>query len=163
MKKIFFLNVGIVWGYCILASSFAQTVDSTSILEYETGFWAPTYKHYGQEIDSDEFKDILFSLNDTEISSLYRGSKTFNTLANITGFVGGFCLGYGVFSKESQTGLIIAGAGIVVLGAVLNIVGNNKMKEAVLKYNEMYKQNINTGLSGGNSKLFQLGISFALR
>lgn len=163
MKNIFFLKVGIALGYCILASSFAQTVDSTSTLEYETGFWGPTYKYCGQEIDSDEFKNILFYLNDTEIRSLYRGSKTFNTLANITGFVGGFCLGYGVFSKESQTGLVIAGAGIVVLGAVLNIVGNNKMKEAVLKYNEMYKQNINLGLSGGNTNLFQLGISFALR
>jgi len=102
MKNTFFLMVSMALGYCVLVSSFAQTVDSTSTLEYETGFWAPAYKYCGQEIDSDEFRNILFSLNDTKIGNLYRDSKTFNTLANITGFVGGFCLGYGVFARNHR-------------------------------------------------------------
>ena len=163
MKNTFFLNVGLILGYCILVSTCAQTMDSTSVLEYKTGFWSPTYKHNGREIDSNEFKNILFSVNDSEINRLYQGSKTFITLANITGFAGGFCLGYGAFSKESQTGLIVAGAGIIVLGFVFDVVGNNKLEEAVLKYNETHNQNEITELSRGNVIRFQLGMSFTLR
>jgi hypothetical protein len=163
MKKAFLLQAGILLSYCILFSTYAQTTDSASVLEYETGFWSPTYKHNGLEIDSDEFESILNSANDSEINGLYRSSKTFNTLANVAGFAGGFCLGYGAFSKESQTAFLAAGAGISVVGIVLQILGHNNLTDAVSKYNEIHKQNEVLSLENGNVIEFQLGISLVLR
>jgi hypothetical protein len=128
-----FAIVTIIIFFCSPAL-FAQKTKSDT-LSLQEGFFGMSYKKGDQKITSEEFKDLLESAPDQSIYTLYSKGENQSTLADVLGFGGGFCVGYGIASQPTNATLAIVGGAIVVVGIILDGNAKAMMTEAVSHYN----------------------------
>ena len=135
--------------FCILFSGisagYSQQVAKDS-LSIEDGFFGMTYMQGDHELSSREFKQLLKTNPDNTIYQRYSSGSTLSTFGDVFGFVGGFGLGYGLFSKPTNTTSIVIGGIAAVAGLVFDITGKNKMREAVGQYNQQLEETRSTSL-----------------
>jgi len=140
MIRPYLVCVPLLLGFTTACSQNAP-VDTLSVKD---GFFGPTYKEGSRELSSKEFKDLLRACRDTTVPQLYASGSTLSTLGDVSGFVGGFCIGFGAFSKPAKTGTIVVGVVIAAAAIVLDLTGEHKMQEALVRYNHP-----NQGVAGG--------------
>jgi hypothetical protein len=80
---------------------------------------------------------------DPEAFSYLKKAKTNNTLAFISGFIGGALIGYelgsAVGGREINWGVMGAGAGFIVIGIPFDIGGKRNTRKAVSLYNAAFR------------------------
>ena len=127
---------------CVLVSliiilSFNAVAQTANIdtLSIHDGFWGLSYQKGSQKISAKDFEQLLKSNPDQSIYELYSSGSTQSTIAQVFAFGGGFCLGYGLTTKPTNTALAVTGGVIAIASFVLDNSGRNKINEAVSKYN----------------------------
>ena len=105
-------------------------------LSFEDGIFGATYKQGDREITSEEFTRTLQTVPDSSVYQQYSSGTALRTVGNVMGFVGGFGLGYGLFSKPTNGTSVVVGVVAAVAAIVLDSSGKGKMRSAVHQYNE---------------------------
>ncbi len=125
--------------FLVLALHVASAAQSlpTDTLEVKEGFFSEDYYRGGKEISKDEFLRSLKSSPDPSIYQLYSSGESTKSAANILGFGGGFCVGYGLSSKPTNTALTIVGAVTILGGIIIEGTAKSKMDQAIARYNSI--------------------------
>jgi hypothetical protein len=113
----------------------ATHFDSTKKLEIYDRYFGCTYIYAGQKISRNEFSNILKSSKDSTAYSSYSRATSLSVVASITGGVSGFCLGYGITSKPTNSALILVGAGLFVTALIFESNSDKAMQEALSRFN----------------------------
>ena len=92
-------------------------------------------------------------------AELYKSAKGTSGFLNVLGYVGGFCLGYGLapalYGREPDLAIAGIGAGILVISLPIVSSAENKLKKAVDIYNSAIPLTMNSP--------FQYEMKLALR
>jgi hypothetical protein len=92
------------------------------------------YTLNGKELSMNNLSDIL--QHNKDAIALFKQAKGTAGVANVFGFIGGFCIGYGLFSSIALVGI---GAGILLIDIPILISAENTLKDAVLIHNNDIK------------------------
>jgi hypothetical protein len=118
----------------ILAQS--PTLEQDTVQYQRSGiFYKGVHYNKPQQIES-----ILLKEPNDQIPSLLESYKSNRGAANVLGFIGGFGIGWslgGIISgKPFNTGIFAGGAGVLIIGTIVNGSANNKLRQAVAEYNK---------------------------
>ncbi len=87
-----------------------------------------------------QIESILLKEPNDQIPSLLESYKSNRGIANVLGFIGGFGIGWSVggtiSGKPFNTGIFVGGAGVLIIGIIVNGSANNKLRQAVAEYNK---------------------------
>lgn len=93
--------------------------------------------HYNKPKD---IEAILLKEPSDQIPILLESYKSNRGTANVLGFIGGFGIGWSlggtISGKPFNTGIFAGGAGVLIIGFIVNGSANNKLRQAVAEYNK---------------------------
>jgi len=119
--------------------------DTIEIIKKSMGY---IYKYKGEPLSLNQLGDILERNKTSE--DLFKSAKSSSGFINVLGFVGGFCLGYGLapalYGRQPDLAIAGIGAGILVISLPLVSSAENKLKNAVDIYNSAIPQSMNSPL-----------------
>lgn len=88
-----------------------------------------------RRISQERLEHILLSSNDRTVIALTNAERSYTIVQYIPGLIGGFCIGYGVYSKPTNTTLILSGIVSVVGYFWINGTMKSDLEEAIARYN----------------------------
>jgi hypothetical protein len=87
-----------------------------------------------------QIESILLKEPNEQISSLLESYKSNRGASNVLGFIGGFGIGWSlggtISGKPFNTGIFAGGAGVLIIGFIVNGSANNKLRQAIAEYNK---------------------------
>ena len=94
--------------------------------------------HYNKPKD---IEAILLKEPNSQILALLESYKSNRGVANVLGGIGGFGIGWSLGgliggNKSFDTGIFAGGAGVLLIGIIVNGSANNKLRQAVAEYNK---------------------------
>ena len=94
--------------------------------------------HYGKPKD---IEAILLKEPNDQIPTLLESYKSNRGVANVLAGFGGFGIGWSLGgliggNKSFDTGIFAGGAGVLLIGIIVNGSANNKLRQAVAEYNK---------------------------
>jgi hypothetical protein len=94
--------------------------------------------HYNKPKD---IEAILLKEPNSQIPALLESYKSNRGVANVLGGIGGFGIGWSLGgliggNKSFGTGIFAGGAGVLLIGIIVNGSANNKLRQAVAEYNK---------------------------
>ena len=120
----------------------SKTLAQSSTLEQDTVQYQRSgifYKgvHYNKP---PQIELILLKEPNEQISSFLESYKSNRGASNVLGFIGGFGIGWSlggtISGKPFNTGIFAGGAGVLLIGIIVNGSANNKLRQAVAEYNK---------------------------
>lgn len=118
-----------------LASGRVLAQDSTRIISERPAFLGASYSQGNRELTKDELERILLSSKDRTIVNLTSAERSYSTMAFIPAFIGGFCVGFGAFSKPMNLTLIVSGVVSIVGAYIIQSSGDSDLHQAIERYN----------------------------
>jgi len=158
MKKLLPLIFALAFSSLAFAQHETTHVDGNAkhTLTFERGFFFNTYTVDGKESDVDEVERLLLYV--PEASDKWSTGNMLRYISWGVAFAGGFCVGYGIADAQADMEygtfgngrgpIIIGGAIAIVVGIVLEKVGNSKKDGAIELYNSMSGKNANSPEEG---------------
>lgn len=94
--------------------------------------------HYNKPKD---IEAILLKEPNSQIPALLESYKSNRGVANVLGGIGGFGIGWSLGgliggNKSFDTGIFAGGAGVLIVGIIVNGSANSKLRQAVAEYNK---------------------------
>lgn len=109
--------------------------DSLHTIVVRPSLLGTSYYQDNRSLTKQDIEDTLLRSTDAKVLNLVHRERSYSTIAFIPAFVGGFCLGFGSFSKPVNGTLIVSGI-VSILGAyVLQNASNVDLHEAIQTYN----------------------------
>lgn len=99
--------------------------------------------YHGERLSGQQLTDLLASIKDTEIDRLLSSYKTSSTVGYVVGTGGLVMMGVGEALdladplETNGLGLLVGGAGVMLGGGIVNMIGSTAIKKAILRYNDV--------------------------
>ena len=123
---------------CVLISFGSGRVlaqDSTRVISERPAFLGTSYSQGNRELTKDELEQILLSSIDRTTVNLTSAERSYSTVAFIPAFIGGFCVGFGAFSKPMNMTLIVSGVVSIVGAYIVQGASDSDLHRAIERYN----------------------------
>ncbi len=103
-------------------------------IEVEKNFLgAEYYKQNGKSLRVGSMHEVMGRY--PEARADVSASRNWMYASIVPSFAGGFMMGYAAFSPEFNSPLFFSGLGVAAIGILMNRVANNRLGDAVEKYN----------------------------
>lgn len=106
-------------------------------IEMEQTFFGMRFLHQGYSKNGREIRAVL--QENPEAFALYRAGRTEMTLGEITGYIGGFGLGWllvDLLYQQPSPWFIYGMSAVIIPSIVLSATGTNKVKRSIALYND---------------------------
>jgi hypothetical protein len=136
------MNKNLIILTLILLSITSKIFSQSPTLEQDTAHYQRSgilYKgvHYDKP---QQIEAILLKEPNEQITTLLESYKSNRGTSNVLGFIGGFGIGWSlgdiIGGKSFNTGIFAGGAGVLIIGIIVNGSANNKLRQAVSEYNK---------------------------
>lgn len=98
-------------------------------------FLGTAYSIGDSDIDRNELEQMLLASKNPNVVKLTKSERSYTTIAFIPAFLGGFCVGYGLYAKPANLSLVLSGA-ICIAGAyVIQSEAESRLSKAISGYN----------------------------
>ncbi len=146
--------------FIFIGSGVSMAQDSSSVITQRPAFLGTTYFQGKHVITKGELERLLLSSKDRTTVILTSTEKSYSTVSFIPAFIGGFCIGYGAFSKPVNATLVISGIVSVVGAYIIGSAADSDLNGAVNRYNSEVLEPPEKGPSNGAGRnTLQIGFT----
>lgn len=136
MNKILTISLVIFLSFTSKILAQSPSLEQDTVQYQRSGiFFKGIHYNKPQQIES-----ILLKEPNEQIYSFLESYKSNRGTANVLGFIGGFGIGWSlggtISGKPFNTGIFAGGAGVLIIGIIVNGSANNKLRQAVVEYNK---------------------------
>jgi hypothetical protein len=136
-----------------------QATSASDTISSRPGFLGTAYLRGDRSISKSELERILFASRDPHMKPLIMSERSYSTLAFIPAFLGGFCVGYGLFTKPANPTLVLSGLVSIVGAAIIQNEAAFKLTEAIDRYNDSVRGNTSYVPVGPPGSTLRIGLT----